>query len=197
MINLTLFSQILQVIPTDLFRKSVDKFKSDKHSKGIDTRSHLISMVFCHLGKVSSLRDISNGLRSIGGNANHLGVSKVPTKSALSYINANRGHEVFQDFYYSLFNFLTTNHSIGRNPTIKLKRKIFILDSTTIPLTLSLFDWAKFRRKKGAVKVHTLLDFDTALPAYLNISNGKKHDPTATMEALLPSGSGLVMIWSK
>ena len=193
MINLTLFSQILQVIPHDLFRKSVSKFQSDKHSKGIDTRSHLISMIFCHLGKVNSLRDISNGLRSIGGNINHLGVSKVPTKSSLSYINSSRKSDVFQDLYYSLFNYLTTNHSLKRKSVFKLKRKVFLMDSTTIPLSLSLYDWAKFRRAKGAVKMHTLLDFDTALPAYLIISDGKKHDIKAAKETPLPNGSVLVM----
>ena len=193
MINVTLFSQILQIIPRELIGKITQQHSSDKHSKGIDTWNHLVSMLFCHFGKVNSVRDISNGMKVAGGNLNHLGVGRAPCKSAVSYINANRPWMVFQDFYYGLLEHLTSVHNFQRKPGIKLRRKIFLLDSTTIPLCLKTFDWAKFRRKKGAVKIHTLLDYDGCLPSYLHVSDGKKHDVTAAKDIPLPSGSVVVM----
>ncbi len=193
MINVTLFSQVLQIVPRDLLKKISNQHSSDKHSKGIDTWNHLVSMLFCHFGKVNSLRDISNGMKVAGGNLNHLGVGRAACKSALSYINANRNWKVFQDFYYGLLEHLTAEHKFQRKPGIKLKRKIFLLDSTTIPLCLKTFDWARFRKKKGAVKIHTLLDYDGCLPSYLYVSDGKKHDVTAAKEIPLPSGSVVVM----
>lgn len=193
MINVTLFSQVLQIIPRDILKKITNQHGSDKHSKGIDTWNHLVSMLFCHFGKVNSLRDISNGMKVAGGNLNHLGVGRAACKSSLSYINSKRDWKVFQDFYYVLLDHLTGLHKFQRKPGIKLKRKIFLLDSTTIPLCLKVFDWAKFRTKKGAVKVHTLLDYDGCLPSYLYVSDGRMHDVKAAREIPLPSGSVVVM----
>lgn len=193
MINLTLFSQILQSVPHDLFKKSVKQFNTDKYSKGIDSWNHLTSMLFCHFGKVNSLRDISNGMKVAGGNLNHLGLKRAACKSSIAYANANRDYRVFQDFYFSLLDHLRSFNHFQRKGGIKLKRKIFLVDSTTIPLCLSVFDWAKFRRKKGAVKVHTVLDYDGCLPTYLNISDGKKHDVKAAHEMSFPAGSVVVM----
>lgn len=193
MINLTLFSQVLQIVPRDLFQKVVQDHFSDKFSKGIDSWNHLVSMLFCHFGKVNSLRDISNGMKVAGGNLNHLGVTRAACKSSLSYVNGKRDWRLFQDFYYQLLDRLTSIHDFRRKPGIKLRRKIFLLDSTTIPLCLKVFDWAKFRKKKGAVKIHTLLDYDGCLPSYLHVSDGKKHDVTAAKEISLPPGSVVVM----
>ncbi len=193
MINLTLFSQILQSVPRDLFKKSVKQFDTDKYSKGIDSWNHLTSMLFCHFGKVNSLRDISNGMKVAGGNLIHLGLTRAACKSSIGYVNANRDYRVFQDFYFSLLDHLRSFNHFKRKGGIKLKRKIFLVDSTTITLCLSVFDWAKFRRKKGAVKVHTVLDYDGCLPTYLNISDGKKHDVKAAHEMSFPAGSVVVM----
>lgn len=102
MINLSLFSQITSLIPRSLFANIVKKYDSDKYNKGIDSWTHLISMLFCHLGHANSVRDISNGLRSITGNINHLGCHKAPSKSTVSYVNENREWKIFQDFYYAL-----------------------------------------------------------------------------------------------
>ncbi len=193
MINLTLFSQILQSVPRDLFKKSVKQFDTDKYSKGIDSWNHLTSMLFCHFGKVNSLRDISNGMKVAGGNLIHLGLTRAACKSSIGYVNANRDYRVFQNFYFSLLDHLRSFNHFKRKGGIKLKRKIFLVDSTTITLCLSVFDWAKFRRKKGAVKVHTVLDYDGCLPTYLNISDGKKHDVKAAHEMSFPAGSVVVM----
>lgn len=105
MVNVTLFSQILQYIPRSLFSSVVHKFQTDKHSKGINSWTHLVTMLFFHFAKTNSVRDTSNGLRSITGNANHLGIQKmVPSRSSISYINEHRDWRMFRELYLQLIN---------------------------------------------------------------------------------------------
>lgn len=153
----------------------VKKHNSNKHQKGYDSWTHLVSMLFCQFAKSQSVRDISNGLRSATGNLNHLGVLSAPSKSSVSYQNKNRSWEVFRDCYYLLLQRLGQQAGF-KQTKFKIKSKIFLLDSTTISLCLSVFDWAKYKTAKGAVKMHTLLDYDGNLPAYANITDGKTAD---------------------
>ena len=191
MSNLNLFSQIISKIDRNSFRKLVLEKDTDKHSKGYNSWSHLISMLFCQFSKSQSVRDISNGLRSATGNLNHLGIDKAPSKSTVSYQNKHRDWTLFRDFYYQLQNQLT--HLAGfRQTKFKIKSKIFLLDSTTISLCLSLFDWAKYKTHKGAVKMHTLLDYDGNLPAYINVTNGKTADNKGAYEIPLLANSVIV-----
>jgi len=173
--NISLFAQIIQKLDRSIFKKLVKEHQTDKHQKGFDSWSHLISMLFCHLAKSQSLRDISNGLRSATGNLNHLGNVHPPTKSNLGYQNQHRAWELFRDYYYALQKQLGQQAGF-KQVKFRIKSKIFLLDATTISLCLSLFDWAKYKTKKGAVKLHTLLDFDGNLPVYVNISDGKTAD---------------------
>lgn len=132
-------------------------------------------MLFCQFAKCQSVRDISNGLRSATGNLNHLGIQKAPSKSSISYQNKHRTWELFKEYYFDLFNYLGQQANFKR-VKFRIKAKILLLDSTTISLCLSLFDWAKYKTTKGAVKMHTLLDYDGNLPAYVNITDGKTAD---------------------
>jgi len=186
--NLTLFAQIIQSLCRTSFKKLVCQYGTDKHSKGIDSWTQLITMLFCQFSKLNSLRDVTNGLRSASGNLNHLGLQKAPSKSSLSYQNQHREWKVFEDYYYSLLKQLS---SIARFKQVrfKIKSKIYLLDSTTISLCLSLFDWAKFRKRKGAIKLHTLLDYDGCLPTYIHMTDGKVHDARAAKHILLPKDS--------
>jgi len=175
MANVNLFSQIVSKLDRSSFKKLVKEKQTDKHQKGYNSWTHFISMLFCQFAKSQSVRDISNGLRSATGNLNHLGIQKAPSKSSISYQNKHRNWELFRDYYYQLLK------SLGQQPGFKrvkfrIKSKIFLLDSTIISLCLSLFDWAKYKTAKGAVKMHTLLDFDGNLPAYINITDGKTAD---------------------
>jgi hypothetical protein len=145
------------------------------------------------LSKVDSLRDISNGLRSATGNLSHLGIEKAPSKSSISYINKNKKADFFEDLYFALLENLEPSLAKKRKYARRLKRKIFIMDSSIIPLCLSLYDWAKFRTKKGAIKLHAVLDYDSGLPCYATISDGKKHDVKAAKEAFFPRDSVLVV----
>jgi len=191
MTNITLFSQIISKLDRRSFTKLVKEQDSDKHQKGYNSWTQLVSMLFCQFAKSQSVRDISNGLRSATGNLNHLGVDKAPSKSSISYQNKNRNWELFRAYYYQLLSSLGQQAGF-KQVKFKIKSKIFLLDSTTISLCLSLFDWAKYKTAKGAVKMHTLLDFDGNLPAYVNITNGKTADNKGAYDVPLLKGSVIV-----
>ena len=148
-------------------------------------------MLFCQFAKSQSLRDISNGLRSATGNLNHLAMSKAPSKSTVGYQNQSRNWELFRDYYYVLLESLGQQAHMKRTK-FNIKSKIFLLDATTISLCLSLFDWAKYKTKKGAVKMQTLLDYDGHLPAYVNIADGKTADNKGAYDVPLLKGSVIV-----
>ena len=191
MTNLNLFSQIISKIDRSSFKKLVNEKQTDKHQKGYTSWSQLVSMLFCQFAKSQSVRDISNGLRSATGNLNHLGIQRAPSKSTISYQNKNRDWTLFKDYYYQLLSHLGQQAGY-KQVKFRIKSKIFLLDSSTISLCLSLFDWAKYKTAKGAVKMHTLLDYDGNLPAYVNISNGKTADNKGAYDIPLLKGSVIV-----
>ena len=191
MTNITLFSQIISKLDRLKFSKLVKEKETDKHQKGFNSWTHLVSMLFCHFAKSQSLRDISNGLRSATGNLNHLGIERAPSKSTIGYQNKNRDWELFRAYYYQLLGSLGQQAGF-KQIKFKIKTKIFLLDSTTISLCLSIFDWAKYKTAKGAVKMHTLLDFDGNLPAYVNITDGKTADNKGAYDIPLLKGSVIV-----
>lgn len=191
--NYTLFSQILALLPREIIQAIVDKHSSDKHSKGISTHHHLVSMLFCQFSGAQSLREISNGLRSATGNLNHMGLSFAPSKSSLSYLNKHRSWEVFRDIYFALQNhfsaYLQRNKATSK---LRIKGKIFALDATTVSLCLEAFDWAHYRTSKGGIKLHTLLDFDGCMPAYLHLTPAREHEAKIAKQISIPQGSVVV-----
>jgi hypothetical protein len=191
MVNVTLFSQIISKLDRSKFNKLVSTNGSDKHNKGYTSWTHLVSMLFCQFAKSQSVRDISNGLRSATGNLNHLGVQKAPSKSSVSYQNKHRDYGIFKSYYFMLLESLGQQAGF-KQVKFRIKSKIFLLDATTISLCLSLFDWAKYKTAKGAVKLHTLLDYDGNLPAYVNITNGKTADNKGAYDVPLHKGSVIV-----
>lgn len=192
MVNLNLFSQIISKIDRQSFNKLVRAKQTDKHQKGYDSWTHLVSMLFCQFAKSQSVRDISNGLRSATGNLNHLGIEKAPSKSTVSYQNKHRDWTLFQAFYYQLQEHFSHMSGVSKQTKFKIKSKIFLLDATTISLCLSLFDWAKYKTGKGAIKMHTLLDYDGNLPAYVHITDGKTADNKGAKDIPLLKGSVIV-----
>ena len=189
--NVTLFSQIIGKLERNIFKKIVKEKGTDKYQKGFNSWTHLVSMVFCHMAKSMSVRDVSNGLRSATGNLNYLGIQAAPLKSSISYQNARRDHTLFRDYYLKLLACLGQQAGFKR-VKFRIKSKILLLDSTTITLCLSLFDWARYKTEKGAVKIHTLLDFDSALPAYAYVTNGKVADNKAAYHVPVSKGSVVV-----
>ena len=193
MVNVTLFSQILNHLDRNQFTKAVEEYNTDKHNKGINSWTHLVSMLFCHLSKSQSIREITNGLMSITGNLNHLGIQgKVPKKSSLSYINAHRDWQMFRDYYFRLYEQLQNQGHFKRKKFKKIQRKIYLLDSTTISVCLKVFDWAKYKQEKGAIKLHTMLDYDGCLPKYVYMSEGKQSDVKHAQYMQMPRKSVIV-----
>lgn len=191
--NITLFSQILQVVHRKHFKASVQLYQSDKHNKGINSWTHLVAMLFLHLSKSNSIREVTNGLKSITGNLNHLGIeNKTPSKSSLSYINEHRDWRMFREFYFSLKNDLQGRGFLKRKMFNEIDKKIYLLDSTVISLCIKVFDWAKYRKQKGAVKLHTLLDYDGLMPSYLFMTKGSQADVKHAQYMTMPKGSVIV-----
>lgn len=192
MINITLFAQIIQLLNRSEFKTLVNKYQTDKYTKGINTWTHFVSMLFFQFAHANSLSEISNGLKATSGDLNHLGIQKkVPCKSSLSYINEHRSWEFFRDYYISLYKTFT-NEGNFKQIQFKIKRKIYLLDSTTITLCLSLFDWAKYRTAKGAIKLHMLLDYDGFLPSFINVTTGKVADVKEARRISIPANSVVV-----
>ncbi|WP_375577640.1 IS4 family transposase [Marivirga tractuosa] len=191
MSNITLFAQIIKKIDRSKFNNLAREKQTDKANKGFNSWTHLVSMLFCHFAKATSVRDISNGMRSATGNLNHLGVEQAPSKSSISYQNKRRDASLFKDLYYSLLNSLGQQIGVKRTK-LKIKVPVYLLDSTVISLCLSVFDWATFRTKKGAVKMHTLLDYDGKLPVYVNITEGSVGDNKGAYDIPLEKGSVIV-----
>jgi hypothetical protein len=187
----SLFSQLIAFFDRNKFKKLVMKHQAERYSKGFQSWGQFVSMLFCQVAQAKSLREISGGLACCMGKLRHLGISEAPSKSTLSYANKKRPWQMFQDLFYETLDFCRKT-SPGRHK-FRFKNKLLSLDSTTISLCLSLFPWAEFRRTKGAVKLHLLLDHDGYLPSYAYISNGRKHDATYAKRFPLAPGSIVTM----
>ena len=181
MANITLFAQAIGKLPKECIRKIIREEKTDKHSKGYDTWSQFISMMFCRFSGCDSVRDISNGLNSANGNLNHLGICRAPSKSTVAYQNAKRDSGVFRRIFYALLAHFG-QQTIWQRTKFRFKMPIKLLDSSTITLTMSLYEWAHYTTKKGAVKMHTLLDYDSLLPEFVNITDGKCGDNRGALD---------------
>ena len=191
--NITLFSQLLQVLSRKHFKTVVQDYQSDKHNKGINSWTHLVSMLFLHLSKSNSIMEVTNGLKSITGNVNHLGIDKkIPSKSSLSYINEHRDWRMFREFYFTLKNDLQGRGFLKRKMFNEIDKKIYLLDSTVISLCIKVFDWAKYRKQKGAVKLLTLLDYDGLMPSYLFMTKGSQSDVKHAQYMTMPPHSVIV-----
>ncbi|MBA2880007.1 hypothetical protein HNR65_000314 [Desulfosalsimonas propionicica] len=187
----SLFSQLIALIDRKKFHELVYQHQSERFAKKFNSWEHFVAMLFCQIAQAKSLREICGGVACCMGKMKHLGMKKAPNKSTLSYANAHRPWEMFQDLFYEML--ATCKMATPGKHKFRFKNKLLSLDSTTISLCLSLFPWAKFRRTKGAVKLHLLLDHDGYMPSYAYISNGKKHDVTIARTISLSPGSIITM----
>jgi len=187
----SLFSQLIALIDRKKFHELVYQHQSERFAKKFNSWEHFVAMLFCQVAQAKSLREICGGIACCMGKMKHLGMKKAPNKSTLSYANAHRPWEMFQGLFYEML--ATYKKAAPGKHKFRFKNKLLSLDSTTISLCLSLFPWAKFRRTKGAVKLHLLLDHDGYMPTYAYISNGKKHDVTIARKVSLSPGSIITM----
>jgi hypothetical protein len=190
----SLFNQLLQHFPRGEFAALVTKHKAEYRSKGFDCWTQLVSMLFCQLAHADSLREICNGLSCCLGKLVHLGIGKAPNKSTLSYANEHRPAALFEDLFYTALQRFRDEQGLGRRKAkFRFKNKLLSLDSTTITLCCNLFPWAKFRKAKGGVKAHVLLDHDDYLPGYVLITDAKRSDVKMADAFTLNAGSIVVM----
>lgn len=175
----SLFSQLLHHFPRTEFAQLVAKHQAEHRSKGFTCWTQLVSMLFCHMAHADSLREICGGLACCIGKLRHLGISKAPSKSTLSYANRNRPAALYEELFWTMLQRFRASGGLGLGKRkFRFINKLLSLDSTTISLCLGLFPWAQFRRAKGGVKVHVLLDHDDYMPSYALITKAKIHDRT-------------------
>jgi hypothetical protein len=190
----SIFSQLLQLFPRLEFEQAVKKHNAERGAKGFSSWGQFVAMQFCQFGRAHSLREICGGLASCEGKLKHLGISEAPKKSTLSYANQHRPWELYQTVFGQVLGKCQSMASAsGFKKKFRFKNKLASLDSSTIDLCLSMYDWAKFRRTKGAVKLHLLLDHDGYLPSYAVITDGKKSDIAVARGMKFAPGTVLVM----
>lgn len=188
----SIFSQILALFHRGEFADIVRKHRAERHSKGFTCWNQFVAMLFCQLAQAHSLREICGGLACCLGKLKHLGVHKAPNKSTLSYANGHRPWEVYKDLFYNLL-YKCNDAAKGKKRRFRFKNKLYLMDATVIDLCLSLFEWAKFRRTKGAVKLHMLLDHDGYLPTFALITEGKVPEIDVAWMLKFAPGSIIVM----
>jgi IS4 transposase len=172
--NSSLFSQILKFFSRIEFENMVKRQNAEYKSKGFSCWQQFVAMLFCQLGKANSLNEITKGLASCEGKLKHLGI-EAPSKSTLAYANEHRPWELYQDVFFSLLDKAKLLASTKKRK-FRFRSKLYSIDATVIDLCLSMYEWAHFRRAKGAVKLHMRLDHDGYLPDYALITDGKCHE---------------------
>ena len=188
----TVFSQVIELLPHQEFQKCVARYGGDRYLKNFSCWDQYLAMAFAQLTYRESLRDIEACLRSISGKLYHMGFRGKVARSTLADANESRDWRIYADFAQLLIAIarpLYASDPIG----VDLDQSLYALDSTTIDLCLSLFPWAKFRRHKAAVKMHTLLDLHGNIPTFIRITDGKVHDVNILDEFLPEAGAFYVM----
>jgi hypothetical protein len=170
----SIFSQILKLFSRGGFEQAVKQHKAERHARGFTSWGQFMAMLFCQLGRAHSLREICGGLACCEGHLKHLGVPVAPKRSTLAYANQHRPWELYQTvFEQTLLKCQELVRRQGGRKKFRFKNKLMSLDGSIIDLSVSMFDWAKFRRTKGAIKLHLLLDHDGYLPSFAVVSEGK------------------------
>ena len=186
----SLFSQLLSLVDRHRFERLVREHKAERGAKGFSCWSQFVSMMFCQLAQAKSLREIIDGLACCEGKLRHLGLEASPKRSTLSYANGRRPWQLFEALFYSILEVARTMAPAKR---LRFKNKLFSLDATVVELCLEMFDWAKYRQTKGAIKLHVLLDHDGYLPVYAHVSEGNVSEIEIARALSLPKGSIVVM----
>jgi len=188
----TVFSQLISFLPDREFRRCVARYGGDRRLREFSCWDQYLTMAFAQLTYRESLRDIEACLRSLQGKLYHLGFRGHVSRSTLADANENRDWRIFADFAQVLIGIarpLYAHDPMG----VDLEQSLYALDSTTIDLCLSLFPWARFRKHKAAVKMHTLLDLHGNIPTFIRVTEGKLHDVNILDELLPEAGAFYVM----
>ena len=186
----SLFSQVLLLVNRHQFARRVKECGAEKAAKGFSCWSQFVAMMFCQLAQAMSLREISDGLACCEGKLNHLGLQEGPKRSTLSYANAKRPWQLFEQVFYDQ---LGLAQSLAPKKKLRFKNKLLSLDASVIDLCLSMYNWATFRQTKGAVKLHLLLDHDGYLPVFAHLTEGNVHEMVVAKSLNFAKGTVVVM----
>lgn len=178
----TIFSELLKLCPRYQFDKAVEQYQGDRYVKTFTTWQQFMAILYSQITQKDSLRDIVTGLSAHASRWYHLGLSGI-CKSTLSDANAKRDYRMYEGLFYHL---LARCKTLTPKHKFRFKNPLYTIDASTIDLCLSVFPWAKFRTTKGAIKLHCLYDHSGALPTFLTVTDGKKHDVRAVKDDTFP-----------
>ena len=180
------FAQLVEFLDYDKFRHIVDKYKGNHYVKHFTCWNQLLTLMFGQLSNRESLRDLIIAIEAHYQKCYHLGLGKHVTRSNLAKANTNRDYRIFEEYAY----YLVSEARRKRVTDIfKLDGNVYAFDSTTISLCLDVFWWAKFRKHKGGIKIHTLYDLETQVPAFFHITTASVHDSKAMKEIPIETGA--------
>lgn len=171
-----IFSQLIEFLPQRIFDRIVMKYEGNKYVKHFTCWNQLLIMMFGQLSNRDSLRDLISTISAHSTKSYHLGFGKNVTRSNLAKVNERREPRIFEEFAYHMIGIARKKRI---NKDFEIDGKVFAFDSTTIDLCLSIFWWAKFRRTKAGIKMHTLYEIETEIPTFIHITEAKVHDQRA------------------
>ena len=171
----TVFAQLVELLPRKAFDLAVRRYRGQHRVRCLSCMDQLLCMIFAQVTTRSSLRETVSCLRALGPRRYHCGIRGTVAKSTLADANEGRDYRIFQDVALAMI--ATARLELPRDPDLRrFKARIYAIDSTTIDLCLKLFPWALFRRRKAAVKAHTMFDLQVGIPVFMRVSHGKTHD---------------------
>ena len=171
------FSQFLNLLPRYEFQRIVNKYNGDYRTRNFKCWNQMVCMAFAHIRQEDSLRDIDIALNAHASKLYHMGIQQCP-RSTLANANERRDYRIYEEFAKLLMHRARREYA-GTDLAVDVDNAVYALDASTIDLTLSVFPWAKFRKTKGAIKLHTMIDLRGNIPAFLTITDGKVHDVKA------------------
>lgn len=189
----SLLSQILTYMPKYQFDKIIEKYKGNYKAQEFSCWEQYVCMVFAQLTYRESLRDIESCLEAFGSKLYHCGIKSKVAKSTLAYWNEKTKWNIYCEYAQYLIGYARKLYKGNNEFLAELDATVYAFDSTTIDLCLNLFPWAKFRKKKGAIKAHTLIDLDGNIPAWIFITEGSVHDVNALDHLPVEAGAYYVM----
>ena len=178
----TIFNQLLKMLPREQFEQDVARKQANRYTKHFTAWNQLLVNLYAQISGKKSLRDIETGLKMQQNSWYHLGLVNA-VRSTISYANSKRSYQIAENTFYHL---LGKCRDYAPKHKFRFKNPLYTLDSSVIDLCLSMFPWAKFRKRKGALKIHTLLDHRGTIPSFMVVTDAKQHDVKVARNLFLP-----------
>ena len=190
----SVFSQLLQLFSRGEFARAVRQHGAERRAKGFSCWGQFVAMLFCQVAQMKSLREVCLGLACCEAPLKHLGLMETPKRSTLAYANEHRPWELYQTVFGQLLEKCRSEVAArGGVRKFRFKNKLMSLDGSIIDLSVSMFDWARYRRTKGAIKLHLLLDHQGYLPSFAVVTEGKRSELEVARSLRLEAGTILVV----